>query len=416
MKSKIRIMAMVLFALMVFCVSCDSADTISTEKTDQSLEQSFEHDVADKKTLQFGAFQDAGNDPNNFVMSKHSLAFDEEYIYCTDYMDRKLYRISRDGTGRTLMSSSSVEAGFLNVYNGYIYYVLDGAYGSPYVKVVRMDARTFESKVIYEKTGVDWDDNFHASSMYVTNGYLLLAVYDDVDEPFTEVLSINLETLHQCVLLSIGEEREVEFSSDNSGNVYVFIDSSDDIYDKGKQIFRIDTSKIESAGNEAAEVVVDLFESGAYTLSYVFAPNGFCNRFVDHQTYYYDEIDETSKSLNASQDDIPEVNGKYSSLTRARNYRFVLGNSMIVVASDVHATHKDVLGDLKTGFPVYLCKDMDVNASVEIARLPNCYANSDRNSWGVYQNKLYYIEQADEGGSMLWVFDEAGNVTKTEIK
>lgn len=392
--------------------SDEDSDKVSEDKVSSIKDNNVKKE--NNTFLEYGAFEDVGNDPNNLWMSYCAPAFDDNYIYYTYYAKNSssIYRMAYDGTENTKLSfKSDGDIEHLNVYDGYLYLGNSYGGGNAYAKLVRINTDTLESEVVYEQVG-SWSEGYEINAVYAAHGYVFFVVSGgEYKNKTTEIMALDPKTLECYGLISIEGERDAKFTSDNEGNIYAFVETAGSGSNE-RNILKMNVDEINRLGEEATMLEVVSEKRLNVYASHTFAPNGYCSFSENYLSYYYADIDLDDRSLSVGEDDIPNIaeDSEYASLYSSKNQRFAIDGNLVILDTRY-----------KTATTIWYCKDMDVNNPVEITKVEggteglNPFQNSKENLFGVHNDKVYIIETTDDANTLITINTD-GTVTKNTVQ
>ena len=373
---------------------------------------------ADDLDLPFSAVKNIGNNPNNLWQGEKCLAFDKDYIYYVS--NDNLHRVTYQGTKNELVAED-IE-GLLNVYDGYVYSFDDGTAGTPYAKIKRVNTKTKETEVIFERNGSAWREDYCVSSLLVYDGYVFFSLKDEGNTQRTYIYAIDIETLNLQLLHFESAGRGLEFTADSNGNLYAIIKTNGSNANE-RRILSINTSDLREQGSASSMTEIVGEKDLGYYAAIIHGSGGlmrFSSTPPAYREYYFGEIDKANLNWYSSGKKYQDFDDEFmkddlATVITGRNQRYVLGNNLLVFATDTLYTKKAVWGSDTETTPIFLYEGMDFTSPKEVGRVSgiNLFQNGD-NLMGVYDNKMYIIEKTNTETSLITIASN-GKLSKVAI-
>lgn len=424
---KLILLALAVSAILTF-TACDSDEPADKgdetvvgagETVDGGQEETPEEPKVElKNTIKFG-FDGLGNDPNNHWQSAYAPAFDSEYIY---YIHKgnlysSIYRVGYNGgTPERLVEDADA---YLNVYDGALYYTLEGSGSNPYAKLMKLDLETREETLIFEVTGKKWVDDYCFDNILITQGYAFFTIHDTGNNEYTWIYAVDLANTSSVYMLYFERaDRDTALVTDGEGTIYA-LTKADGSNANRRKLMKLAVSDLTDYGYKASFYTILGERDLPAFATFIWGKNGYMAFGSQYRNYFYDEINVDEDKWYAGKDnyeDLEQDSMAYK-LMSTRGQRYVIGNSLIILGTDIVYAGSDVLGDTSTGLPMYICKNMDLANPEEIARFEKIsfISNSPDNAFGVYNDKFYLINNTDEGKYLVTVTPD-GEITRAVIE
>ncbi len=360
-------------------------------------------------------FEDVGNSPANFWSNQSSLAFDDNFIYFIAGTNIK----RMDYSGQNIADVIDADKpSHLNAYGRYIYYAdRDDSRDTRKLCVFRVDTSTFVKECLYSYSlPSNTYPSLDAESLLVTGGYAFFAMNIDnmSGSKSTKIVAIDVSVPEKTHLIySEGNCRGVALTSDNERNVYAFI-KTDGSNSNERAVYKIN---IDDIGDYSSfNLVLGGRKLGIMFGSCIPFANGIAMCYDDgYRNYYYSNItDKWTYGMPDGKDegDYAEFDedANYTTLLLSGNQRFVLGNSLVILATDGRWTNSDYMAEDDIT-AIWFCKDMDFANPMKLGEIRGftLFSNDENNRFGAYNDILYMIAPAD---GALYTIDENGSFNR----
>lgn len=367
-------------------------------------------------------FQDTGNDPNNIYQSMYCLAFDENHIYYS--MNDELMQANLDGSDVKKLGEGY---GFLNVYDGFIYYARNyGTYKSQ-AEIGRINLNTLEKEVIMERSLTNKYDRLSFSSVLIADGYLFYGLEQEniSSENVTEggIIDLSDNQIYSYVIKETGKSG-IKYTV-SKDMVYAFVKDSGDSASNDRIVYELDLNDIRNGKPEFRQIT-----EAEYYVSYntlIFFPKGIyrlinSDKSLEYYKFLFEDIDGEKKEWPISS----KIDSNLKDMTEEKMYRigyknphFVIGNNMIVLsytdsAYDDQKTFNKDYQDIE----IYYYKNMDFENEKMLGNvMVNAVIFDDENAlYGIHDDTLYIIETLDDGGHNLVTISKDGNITRVPMQ
>lgn len=360
----------------------------------------------------FSDFNSLGNEPAGFYNSYNAPAFDDNYIYYYD--DHSFYKVDYNGQNPTEIGYQSNTAQFMNMYNGYLYYVVADAnkQWNDMLKFYRLDIATGESELLFsDDLG---DAGWKILSMLIYKDYLFYASttekYKDAvggwsGRNYTQAMAYNLNTGETKTIYAERLAAETaSFTVDEYDNIYLYVEKivnpEDDINDTYLEITSLDDIK---NGKTATEVDIGL-RIGSKDILY---PGGLIN--IDSEAFArrdYAAVNKESGDWQRDGSSVIKFNKAVENIDVVTGMpytqRWMIDDSLIVL--------KGVMGDEHN--EIYIAKHLDFS---KIDLVHETHGNIFMTmGYGIHNDKFYFLEKdfGNDDIKYLVVIDSDGNANE----
>lgn len=398
----------------------DAAGDAETDSTseDQETEEMEESGVSGSATADFG---DVGNDPNNIFSYQYygGMAFDEDYIYYSS--GAGIFRVPYDGSEETQIADVG-EAEFLNVYDGYLYYVKTSRDSSTassvssVMRINRINLSTMEAEPVMEYSGDYWDEP-DMNSVLIVDGYLFCGFDDDGSEA-TIVRVVDLSTMSWYQACSRSADNLYPVLTVSGDDVYVFFNDGD-VSSNENSVYKLSLSDAAQQGQ--FEQVVSTASFG-HSSSMIILPDGLYRLKSDTQYYYaaFSDIDEESSTWSYSDDEnkigqnLSALDEETADLIAYPESSYLIEDTLVTINSRYAAeSYEEQTGHMYDDiiYDVYCFEDFDLDNPELIGTYQGLYAS------GVYDNELYFVLYSSvDGVSQRSVMCVSSDGTVTTIR
>lgn len=383
----------------------DAAGAAETDNTseDQETEDIDESGASDSIVMDFG---DVGNDPNNIFSYQYygGMAFDEDYIYYAS--GSGICRVPYDGSEETQIADVG-EVEFLNVYDGYLYYVKTSRDSSTassvssVMRINRINLSTMEAEPVIEYSGDYWDEP-DVNSVLITDGYLFCGLDDD-GKDMTYVLVVDLSNMSWYKACSLSADSTLyplyPVLTVSGEDVYVFFNDGY-VQSNENSVYKLSLSDAAQQGQ--FEQVVSASSFG-HSSAMIILPDGLYRLKGDTQYYYaaFSDIDEESNSWSYSDDenkigqDLSSLDEDTADLIAYPECSYLIEDTLMTINSRYAAeSYEEQTGHMYDDiiYDVYCYEDFDLSNPELIGTYQGLYES------GVHDNELYFVQYSFEDG------------------
>lgn len=360
--------------------AAEQESVTETEDSDaQSDAQEVTQSAADVGDLTYG------NDPNNFYQSSHAPCFGDGRVYYID-LDDNLASFALDGSdpqthGSVHITDSMSSPGFLNWYNGAVYYMVNQYREdyTAYLEIVCMDPQTGTETVVETIEGdSDSEYNPYMEGMQIIGDRLFYAFAQ------SDTVTVRVKDLVS------GEENELFHNGTKGGGVSsaVFATDGENLYaeipNTLDKVYSLPLSELYSA-DSLGDPLASLGGVAA-----VFSEDGIYTTMGSEDTSYVFYAYQDSGSDWPYETIVEDVisNGKFDT-------------EQDIIDNLIWLTVKWVLGDALAsiqGKTLYYSPSVDYMQSSSVTELDfeSSYANGRGLFAGEYQDVLYLICQNED--------------------
>jgi len=395
----------------------DAAGAAETDNTseDQETEDIDESGASDSIVMDFG---DVGNDPNNIFSYQYygGMAFDEDYIYYSS--GAGIFRVPYDGSEETQIADVG-EVEFLNVYDGYLYYVKtsqDRDTVTSVMRINRINLSTMEAEPVMEYSGDYWDEP-DVNSVLIVDGYLFCR-FDDDGREVTIVRVVDLSTMSVYEACRRSADNLYPVLTVSGDDVYVFFNDGD-VSSNENSVYKLSLS--DAAQQSQFEQVVSTSSFG-HSSAMIILPDGLYRLKNDTQYYYaaFSDIDEESNSWSYSDDenkigqDLSSLDEDTADLIAYPECSYLIEDTLMTINSRYAAeSYEEQTGHMYDDiiYDVYCYEDFDLANPELIGTYQGLYAS------GVHDNELYFVLYSSvDGVSQRSVMSVSSDGTVTTIR